>query len=184
MSLRSELLKRGGPGFVKIRLLDELARVTAAGFGCAKPQWDSRALESRLDEYARFTADQARRILAANDPRLLEGVRHDLHRQSAELGAKVRRWLRVRQPADVLETLTALYGHLGMDMTAGDGEDIVVTRCLFASYFSEPVCRLVAALDEGMAAGLSAGGRLEFSERITGGAACCRARLDLARSAG
>ena len=84
----------------------------------------------------------------------------------------------------MVETLTALYGYLGIDMSAGPAGEIVVRRCLFAGYFSAPVCEVVGALDEGLAAGLSGGGELEFIERITGGAACCRARFDMGGTAG
>lgn len=183
MNLLLHLLKRTAPRFVKLRLLDELARATAAGFGSAQPQWRSRSLGMRLDEYARFAADQAERVLEASDQSAVEAVKRDLYQQTTQLGARVRRWLRLRQPAEVVETLTALYGYLGIDMSAGVAGEIVVRRCLFAGYFSEPVCRVVGALDEGLAAGLSGGGELEFMERITGGADCCRARFDMGGTA-
>ena len=180
MNLRLALLKRAAPRFVKIRLLDELARATATGFGSAQPPWISRSFEARLEEYARFTAAQAGRVMAADDPSRIEAAKQRLRRQATELGANVRRRLRLTRPTDAVVALSILYGHLGIDMHAGAAGEIVVRRCLFADYFTEPVCRVVAALDEGMAAGLSGGGRLEFIERITGGAGCCRARFDVA----
>jgi hypothetical protein len=179
MNLRLALLRRAAPRFVKIRLLDELARATAAGFSSLPPQWTSRSFETRLEEYARFTADQAGRVLQADDPSAVEIARQRLCDESAELGAKVRRGLRLRRPADAMEALAALYAHIGIEMNASDAGDIVVRRCLFAEYFTEPVCTVVAALDEGMAAGLSGGGRLEFVERITGGGPCCRAHFEI-----
>jgi len=164
---------------VKVRLLDELARATAAGFGSLPPQWTSKSFETRLEEYARFTADQAGRVLAAEDPSAIETARQRLRDESTELGAKMRRGLRLRRPADAKEALAALYGHLGIEMSASDSGDIVVRHCFFAAYFTEPVCTVVAALDEGMAAGLSGGGTLEFVERITGGSPCCRAHFEI-----
>lgn len=182
MSLRAALLARAAPRFVTVRLLDELARATATGFGSAPPAWISASLETRLEEYARYTADLAERALAADDPRAVEAARRRLHQEAARLGARVRRGLGLRSHADAVDTLATLYKHLGIDMSAGPAGEVVVRRCLFAGYFSEVVCGVVAALDEGMADGLSGGGRLEFIERITGGAPCCRARFDSGRT--
>jgi hypothetical protein len=181
MNPRVALLRRAAPGLVKKRLLDELARATAAGFGSAPPQWTGGSLATRLQDYARFTADQAERALGAGDESEVEAVKRRLRSESTELGTKVRRWLGLKCPADVAEAMVALYGHIGIDMSASASGDVLVSRCLFAAHYSEPVCEVVAALDEGMAAGLSGGGRLEFFERITGGNPCCRARLDVGR---
>jgi hypothetical protein len=180
MNLRSTLLRRAAPKCVKLLLLDELARATEAGFGSPRPRWSGKTLELRRAEYARFTADQARRILATCDPEGVEEARQKLRREAEGLGARVRHWLGLRRPADAMETLAALYGLVGIDMTTGDTGEILVSRCLFAGYFSEPVCGVVGALDEGLAAGMSGGGRLRFTERITGGATCCRASFDVA----
>ena len=54
-----------------------------------------------------------------------------------------------------------------------------MTRCFFAGYYTEPVCGIIGALDDGMADGLFGGAALEFSERLTGGGLCCRATLRL-----
>ena len=53
-----------------------------------------------------------------------------------------------------------------------------IPKCFFSAYYSGPVCRVVAALDQGLAAGLSRGGRLTFVGRITEGNAACRAILE------
>jgi len=172
--LRLALLRWASPGFVKRRLLDELARATAAGFGVAPPAWRGRAFDARLAQYAGFTSAEAERVLAAGDRTGVEVVERDLRLQAVELGAQVRRRLRLRS-AEAVDSLAVLYRHIGIELSREKGGDLVVSRCLFAHYFSEPVCRMVGALDDGLAAGLSGGGGLEFTERITGGAACCRA---------
>jgi hypothetical protein len=181
VNLRLALLSHGAPKSVKMRLLDELARATSAGFDCERPSWTGRSYEARLEEYARFTADQAGRVLETGNADAVEAVKRRLRSESADLGARMRRGLRLTRCADVMDALSALYGHIGIDMRPLTAGDIVVGRCLFARYFTEPVCMVVAAIDQGMAAGLSGGGRLEFVERITGGAPCCRARFDLVR---
>jgi hypothetical protein len=53
----------------------------------------------------------------------------------------------------------------------------VVDRCAFAERYSPPVCALMSSLDAGLIAGLTRGGRLLFSERITEGNVRCLARI-------
>jgi hypothetical protein len=191
MTLRLALIRRAAPERLKSRLLDELALVTAEGFGCPRPQWTGRRFDARLAEYERFTAANAEELLARHDAAATDAARERLHRGAVRLGGTLRRQLGVRSDEEALEALAVLYHHLGIEMEVdrhGSEADrfdsevdrpggLVVTRCRFASSFSEPVCGLVAGLDEGIAAGLSGGGRLEFVERITGGSACCRARF-------
>jgi hypothetical protein len=177
MGLRLRLLEVALPLGLRLWLLDELARVTAEGFGSPRPLWAGLPFETRLTGYARFTAEQAEALLAGGDEAAVEATAARLRRGAAELGAKARRRLAVRDGADALRALAVLYRQIGIEVsTTGPGE-MVVGRCLFADYFSEPVCRVVAALDEGIAAGLSGGARLEFVERLTAGAPHCRARL-------
>jgi hypothetical protein len=179
MSLRLRLFERGVPTRLKLKLLGELAHVTAEGFGCPPPEWSGREFEERLIDYACFTAAHAQRLLAQNDAAAADAARARLRSGAARLGAKLRRQLGLRRDDDALAVLALLYHHLGIEMTTAPDE-IVVTQCLFATFFDERVCGLVAGLDEGMAAGLSGGGRLEFVERITGGSTCCRARFTAA----
>jgi hypothetical protein len=175
--LRLALLKVALPAGLRLRLLDDLALVTAEGFGSPAPSWAGLPFETRLTAYARFAAEQAEALLAGHDEAAVDAVAARLRGGAAELGATARRRLGVRSAADALSALAVLYHQIGIEAsTSGPGE-IVVGRCLFADYFSEPVCRLVAALDEGLAAGLTNGARLEFVERLTGGAPHCRARL-------
>jgi len=59
---------------------------------------------------------------------------------------------------------------------------VTVKRCYFSQFYSGSVCDLISALDDGVFSGLSGGGRLVFSERLTEGNACCRAKLRLGES--
>jgi hypothetical protein len=177
MTLRLALVKHVAPERLKMSLLDELALVTADGFGCARPPWTGERFQARLSEYARFTATTAEDLLAEHDAAAMDAVRQRLRRGAARLGGKLRRQLGVRSHDDAVDALAVLYHHLGIEMRAGRPGEIVVTRCRFSASFSEAVCCLVAGLDEGMAAGLSGGGSLEFVERISAGSPCCRARF-------
>lgn len=177
MSLRLALLEHWVPAPLKASLLDELSLVTAEGFGCVRPAWSGRGFETRLHDYARFTAACAEGVLAGDDAAAAGVVKERLRAGATQLGTKLRRQLGVRRGDDAPRALAMLYHHLGIEMTFDPAGELVVTRCLFSASFSEPVCGLVSGLDEGMAAGLSGGGHLEFVERITGGSPCCRARF-------
>jgi len=54
---------------------------------------------------------------------------------------------------------------------------VIIKYCGFSRFYTGRVCRLISALDGGTFAGLSGGGKLEFSQRITEGHDCCRGRL-------
>ena len=61
MNLRLTLLGRVLLPRMRRRMLDELARVTAEGFGTAAPEWTGGSFDIRLADYARFTAREAGR---------------------------------------------------------------------------------------------------------------------------
>jgi hypothetical protein len=52
-----------------------------------------------------------------------------------------------------------------------------VAGCRFATTYSPDVCRVMSASDAGLLAGLTGGGRLTFTERISAGAPACIATL-------
>lgn len=175
MSLRLSLLERRTPEWLKRRLLDDLTRMTAAALGGSAPRWDSRAFESRLRQFVTFSAAAATELLAEGDQTVVAEAHARLQASAAGLGASLRRRLGVRQTDDVLRALALLYRHIGIDFRPAGPGRIEVTRCAFAGAYDEHICRLMSALDEGVADGLSAGWRLRFSERLTAGASCCRA---------
>ncbi len=78
-----------------------------------------------------------------------------------------------------MEVWRLLYRQIGIEVAGGPGGEIVVTRCFFAGHYTEPVCGIIGALDDGLADGLFGGAALEFGERITGGRPCCRGVLRL-----
>jgi hypothetical protein len=70
-----------------------------------------------------------------------------------------------------------LYGLLHIDFQGDFSGNITIKKCYFSSYYSKEICQLISALDEGIAAGLSGGGKLSFFQRITEGQPCCQGRL-------
>jgi hypothetical protein len=184
VSLRLALLERRTPCWLKRRLLDDLTRMTAEALGGSPPRWSTRAFDSRLQQYAAFSAGAAGRILAGGDQAAIEVARTCLRTSAADLGSSLRRRLGLRREDDVARALTLLYRHIGIDFRPAGPSEVEVTRCAFARVYDERVCRLMSALDEGVAAGLSAGWRLRFSERLTAGASCCRASFGPDRASG
>jgi hypothetical protein len=102
------------------------------------------------------------------------------------LGEKLRRWFAVDTMEEVMALGEILYRAIGVEIrgecpSSAWGE-VTVSRCYFSELYTGPVCDLISALDDGVFSGLSGGGRLTFSERLTEGAACCRASLQLRSS--
>jgi hypothetical protein len=175
VNVRLWLLERRTPPWLKRRLLDDLARITAEAFGGSRPQWRSRGFEDRLQQYATFSAAAAGGLLAGGDQAAGAAARARLCTAAIDLGASLRRRLGVRSFEDALRALSLLYRHIGIDLRPAGPADVEVTRCSFAGVYDERVCELMSALDEGVAAGLSAGRQLRFTQRLSGGASCCRA---------
>ncbi len=175
MSLRLAILARSLGPAVKLRLLNELARVTAEGFGAEEPQWAGESFSDRLAEYARFTARESERLLAAGDDAATSAVKDRLRAGSRELGDSLRRTLGLRGVDEAFTALKLLYRQIEIELAGGPVGEVTVGRCFFSAYYSEPVCRVIEVLDQGLVSGLFDGASLEFSERLTGGAPCCRA---------
>jgi len=161
-------------------MLDELARVTAEGFATTAPEWPGRSFAARLTTYAGFTSAEAGRLAASGDAIAIAAVKERLRRGAVGLGAGVRRRLGLRQPEEALAAWKLLYRQIGIEVTGEPGGEIAVTRCFFAGHYTEPVCEVIGALDDGLADGLFGGAVLEFRARLTGGSPCCRAVLRLA----
>lgn len=177
MSLRSLLVRSALPPQARRRLLGELETLTARALGAQPPAATAEPFASRLRRYARTTAAQADALAGRDDPRERAEASASLRSGAFELGAKARRLLHIRSERAAVETLCAFYHHIGIDAHCSGPADLEVTSCLFAGAFSPATCRLIAALDDGFAAGLAGGGHLVFSARITEGSACCRAHL-------
>jgi hypothetical protein len=146
----------------------------------------------------------------APDETVTNTAKERLYQRATELGSVLRRRLGIRRPEEALEALKLLYHQIGIEVTGriasdasgasgdnagapgdaygasagagGTSADIQVTRCFFAGYYTEPVCRLMGALDAGVADGLFGGASLEFSERMTDGSFCCRAVIKTRRA--
>ncbi len=175
MSLRLAILGKSLRPAVKLRMLNELARVTAEGFGTGVPEWAGESFAARLTEYAAFTARESARLLAAGDDAATVAAKDRLRSGSRELGDSLRRTLGLRGVDEAFAALQLLYRQIEIELGGGPVGEVTVGRCFFSSFYSEAACRMVEAVDQGLVNGLFDGASLEFSERLTGGKARCRA---------
>jgi hypothetical protein len=164
------------PGWVKGQGLRRLFAVTAEGFQVPLPDRLPRSHHQLLELYARFTAQQA--VEALRSGRDLDPLRERVYRGAQGMGAGLRRQLGVGTMPEVMAAARVAYRALDIDFVGSPDGAIVVSRCFFSRHYSPEVCSLISALDAGLLAGLSGGGRLEFSQRLTEGADCCCARLE------
>lgn len=177
MNLRLFLLELYMPSVLKKRMLRTLFRITAEAFRCSVPPCLHRQFRACLREYADFTRIQAERAISRGKE--LDEVRERLFRNAYDMGQALRRHLGIASREDVLRVLTMLYRSIGIDLREEAGEQVVVTRCFFSTFYRPEVCALISSLDEGIAAGLSGGGELRFSRRITQGDGYCEAHFDM-----
>ena len=156
--------------------LERLFARTAAAFGAPVPPPRTRGPGGRLLEYARFTRAQAEEALRRGDD--LAALDRRLYRAAFGLGAGYRVQLGVRSVSGAMAAARLIYRNLGVDFQGSPDGEVVIRRCGFARHYSPQVCRLTSALDRGLMAGLARGGELRFRQRITEGAADCRACLE------
>ena len=160
------------PRFLRVPCIRRLAALTADAFQAPVPRVTG-PWPAALDAYAAFTAEAARRALG--DETRLETLRARLFVNAHDLGSRLRAALRIRSARRAASVARALYEVIGVDFRCAGGE-FRVRACRFSRCYSPQVCRLISSLDDGLFSGLSGGGRLEFDQRITEGAAACTGR--------
>ncbi len=175
MSLALKILKVHTPVALKKRILRELYLATARAFGKMPPDLGGLSQAALLESYALFTKREAERALEDAQQPAVVGERLD--REARALGERLRRTLRLRTPGDVPELSRILYAALGIDFEGSETGEVVIRRCYFSRFYTADVCRVMSSADAGVAAGLSGGGRLAFSQRITEGGDRCLAHL-------
>ncbi len=182
MNLLVQALNVYVPARLKRRKLLDLFEATAAACGTAMPDLDGLSAEECLERYALYTRDEiGRKIRAGEDLRELKDT---LYRHAYRLGGELRRQLRIKKPEEVLSVGRALYRAIGIDFEGSVSGSVRIRTCYFSGYYDAGVCSVMSSLDEGIAAGLSGGGKLTFSQRITEGKPTCEAALDLSGGAG
>jgi len=175
MSLRLRALELHVPDVIARSALRRLFEATAAAFGSEPEDVDGLDRRALLERYASFTTRCAERALA--DHTDLDVVSRRMWAHAYALGESFRRRLGVRTRTDALRAARVAYRMIDIDLRADDHGDVMVDRCAFAGWYSPRVCGLMSSLDAGLIAGLTDGGSLTFSERITEGRPRCLARI-------
>jgi hypothetical protein len=175
MGLLVRALQIYTPEYVKKMALTQLFNSTAAAFEAEVPQLAGLTSAECLAQYARFAQTQAEQRL--RDGREVEAVAQRLYRNAVEMGRLHSKWLRPGTLQDVMDIGRVLYRILDIDLQGDVRGEVVINRCYFSRFYSAEVCRLMSAMDRGLFAGLSNGGELTFSSRITEGQPCCRAHF-------
>lgn len=170
MNMRLFLLELYTPAVFRQRQLRLLMQGTAEAWGMTPPPNKPCSWRHLLQQYADFTAQL---VAEAVPDAYLEDR---LFKAAYNMGSDLRRRLKVRRQDEVGRALRLIYRGLGIDLMV-TGMDIIVRRCYFQRFYTPQACRLMAAMDKGLVAGVSGGCRLEFQYRLTEGNACCKARL-------
>lgn len=140
---------------------------------------------------------ERRKIMATMHNQLVETMINTLGRDEAMklgreamfseglyLGQKFRKMLGVgNSTEDLITAANILYEILGIEFTIKETKNnemiMVVNHCSLAEYYTRETCQVLSAADEGVVQGLNPNIRMNFTERITQGAPCCIASIQL-----
>jgi len=173
MNFYLTLAHLGIPEFYKKKKMIELFELTSRAFQCERPELAGLSHYELLVQFANCTASWAEKCVDAPD-----AVKARLFKEAHVMGRDLRNQFRIKSFAEAMEMSRIIYRLLGIDYSGrGDGE-VIIRSCFFSRYYSAPVCRIIAGLDEGLAAGLTDGARLIFKQRITEGLPECCACLE------
>ncbi|MDH5385522.1 MAG: L-2-amino-thiazoline-4-carboxylic acid hydrolase [Candidatus Aminicenantes bacterium] len=175
MNPRLLALKIYIPSFIKKKKLGQLFDLVADAFGKLPPPLKGLSYKERLKAFALFTSKETEKRIQGGQN--LENIKKRLYKNAYLLGQGIRKDFGIRGPREVMEMSSILYQILGIDFEGDASGEVTIKKCFFSDYYSPQVCQIISSLDEGVAAGLSGGGKLSFSGRITEGKDCCRARL-------
>jgi hypothetical protein len=163
------------PAFLKKKELMNLFRLTASAFECEIPSTAGLPFEECLMQFAQFTKAEVELIISRKKD--LRFIEERLFRGAFEFGNKFRKRFRVSTIHDAMAAGRLLYCMLGIDFHGTDRGIITITKCFFSTTYSPATCRVISSIDRGILAGLSGGGTMVFSERMTEGFGSCRAQI-------
>lgn len=145
--------------------------------------------------------DERRKIMAITHNELVETMvnsmgrdksielgRKAMFKEGLSLGRKFRNTLGVNDSVeDLISAAKILYKVLGIEFSVKEINNtnndtkmvMVVNRCALSEYYTSDTCRILSAADEGVVQGLNPHIKMKFRKRITEGALCCLAALQL-----
>jgi hypothetical protein len=163
------------PEYVKKRELMNLFHITALAFERTIPPTIGLSFDECLVAFAHFAKSEVDLVMSRGED--LQTIQELLYQSAYEFGNKFRKQFRVSTARDVMEASRFLYKILGIDFKGTEKGTITISKCFFSQHYSPFTCRVISSLDAGMIAGLSGGGGLSFSERITEGSTFCNAQF-------
>jgi hypothetical protein len=163
------------PQFIQQRKLAMLMEATAGAFRAAAPSTRGLSYGASLKLYAEFTREQAAASIQQGNELI---VQSRLFQNACRIGQQFKKDFDICSSWEMMEMGRLIYSLLKIGFQGDNEGNIVIDRCFFSAYYSSSVCQLISSLDEGLLWGLSGGGRLRFSQRITEGHECCRAFLE------
>lgn len=161
------------PMFIKKKALEELFHYTAVAFECEVPKLEGLSFNECLLKYALFTKEEAEKSIQLGHD--LQAIKKQLYQNAYQLGEKFRKRFRITTTEEVMSVGKIFYRILGIEFHGTVQGDITISRCFFSQFYSRQVCQVISSLDEGVVAGLSGGGQLVFTQRITESRDCCKA---------
>ena len=165
------------PAFIKKKKVKELLELTAESFQSDLPDIKNLSYNDCLIAYAQFSKTKAEEVTKFDNN--AEAVKKRLYLNAFQMGEKLRKDFRIKTQADVIRLSKILYKILKIDFNGNLSGEVIIKRCFFSQFYTPEVCGIISSIDEGLAAGLSAGGRLVFKNRITEGRNCCHATLKM-----
>jgi len=175
MNVFLNLIKIHIPSYVKKKKLEELFCLAADAFQCKVPETKDRSYRELLERFAAFTRDEVQKAMKSGDS--CAALKSRLYKNALSMGEKLRRRHGIKTLSDAMTMSHILYRILGIEFQGNRRGEVVIRRCFFSDIYSSRICEVISALDEGVAAGLSGGGKLSFTQRITEGKDCCKALI-------
>jgi len=153
--------------------LQMLMNLTAKAFGERPQRTWTRSNDEALKAYAEYTS---RRLHAGADERFLQRM----NSEALKMGRLLRHVFFVRSEAKAQRLIVALYRNIGISLSWTDGQQLCFHSCYFSSHYTPAACLAASALDDGIILGITGqtSCQLHFSQRITEGCGCCKARLE------
>lgn len=175
MNMLIKIVQNFMPEFIKKKKLNELFRLTADAFQTEMPSLRGLTFRECLSLYAFFSREQAERCIQGGCP--LEEVKSRLYQNSFLFGKNLRKSLPIITLEESVAALRTIYKLIGVDFHYDEQGEFIIKQCFYSDYYTAEVCMLISSMDEGLAEGLSAGGKLHFTHRITDGSSCCKGYL-------
>ena len=174
MNLRLSLARIYIPSWIHKKKLKQLFALTAQAFQSKEPSLDGLSRKEMLKKYAYFTKENAEKLLASE--KNIKIIQDLLFEKAFNMGCSIRKTLKISSHEEFMAAARLLYKLIGIDFQGENTGGITIQKCYFSRIYSDDICRIIASLDGGILAGLSGGrGKLDFSDRLTSGAECCRA---------